>query len=211
MDVVVLAGGGSRRFGRDKLVVSRDGRRQVDVVVARLADLGGEVVVAVGSRSLGVPGTLEVGDEPGMVGPLAGLVAGLVALAAAGHHEPDEMVAVVAGDLVAPSVELLRACAEHARADGVPGAIPVVAGRVQPQHGVVAVGLAPALRASAATWDDRLGATLAANGVVAVAESTWRGWAPTARPELDIDTPEDLERLVDRQGPTRPADHPGQC
>jgi len=211
MDVVVLAGGRSRRFGRDKLVISRDGRRQIDVVVASLADLGGEVVVAVGDRSLGVPGTLEVGDEPGLVGPLAGLVAGLVALGAHGHDEPGEMVAVVAGDLVAPSAELLRACAEHACADGVSGAVPVVAGRAQPLHAVVAVGLAPALRSSAATWGHRLGATLAANGVVTVAESTWRGWAPAARPELDIDAPKDLDRLVDRRGPAGTADHPGRC
>ncbi len=195
MDAVVVAGGAGRRFGGDKVVAQRAGHRQVDVVVAGLRGLSGEVVVACGARSLGVTGTREVVDDPDLRGPLAGVVAGLAAVAAGDWHVDGELAAVVAADLVMPSVALLVALATHARQVDVPGVMPVVAGRPQPLHAVVAPSLAARLRSCAATNGQRLIEAMTCAGVATVAESTWRPWAPQARPGRDIDTPDDLASL----------------
>lgn len=186
MDVVVVAGGRGRRFGGDKVLHARGGGRQIDVVVQQLAGLGGRIVVACGPRPLGVPGTIEVVDDPHVQGPLAGVVAGLEAAGG-------DLVAVVAADLVAPSPALLKATAGHARGLGVPGAMPAVDGRAQPLHAVVDPGAAAALRTAAARTGSRLIESLLAIGVVIVDEATWRPWAPDAMPGHDIDTREDLD------------------
>lgn len=190
MDVVVVAGGRGRRFGGDKVVHPRDGRRQVDVVVARLRDLGGRVVVAAGTRRLCIPDSVEVADEPGCVGPVAGVVAGL--RAATGP-----LAAVVAADLVEPSVALLQACAQHATGLGVAGAMPMVQGRPQPLHAVVAPDVADDLRAAAVANGHGLITAMLDVGVVPVDQATWHGWVPDARPAWDIDTRADLPASVD--------------
>ncbi len=182
-DVVVVAGGASRRLGRDKALVSRGARTQVAHVVAVLRPLGGTIVVAHGRRVLDLVGTIGVPDTTGLVGPVAGIVAGLDAAAT-------DVVAIVAVDLVAPDVDLLRALAVHVRADPTrAGAMPVQDDRVQPLHAVVrrAVG-----RTLATDGEVRLVAAFAAAGIEAVPEAVWRPWAAAADPARDIDTPADL-------------------
>lgn len=182
MDAVVLAGGGSRRLGQDKATVDVGGSRQVDRVVAALRALGGQVVLAGGADPPEVDDTITVDDEPGLAGPLAGIVAGL-------RTADTPLVAVVAVDVVDPSVRLLRALALEAERTGAAGLVPIVGGRWQHLHSVlrrvVGPGLADADQQSARVALEEL-------GVVGVAEDTWRAWAPEAHPEHDIDTPADL-------------------
>lgn len=182
-DVVVVAGGASRRLGRDKALVSRGARTQVAHVVAALRPLGGTIVVAHGRRVLDLVGTIGVPDPAGLVGPVAGIVAGLDAAAT-------DVVAIVAVDLVNPDIDLLRALADHVRADPArAGAMPVQADRVQPLHAVVRRDVG---RTLATAGEDRLVAAFAVAGVEPVAEDDWRPWAPHADPARDIDTPTDL-------------------
>lgn len=188
MDVVVLAGGGSSRFGGDKVVHPRNGRRQVDVVVDMLRAAGGRVVVAAGDRSLHVPGTVEVPDARGIPGPLAGVLAGL-------EVARTPFVALVAADLVQPSVCLLRALAAHAASLDAPGAMPLVNGRPQPLHSVVARNVLDELRTTARTGEHGLIVALHGAGVVPVAHPVWRRWVPGAVPDRDIDTRADLLQL----------------
>ena len=78
MTGVVLAGGASRRMGRDKALLTMDGRTLLEIQVEKLRRLGiGDVVIA--GRTGAVGGARSVPDaSPGM-GPLAGLCAGLAA------------------------------------------------------------------------------------------------------------------------------------
>ena len=188
MDVIVLAGGGSRRFGGDKVVHPRDGRRQVDVVVDMLRPLGGDVVIAAGDRALHVPDTIEVADAPGVPGPLAGVLAGL-------EVAETPFVALVAADLVHPSVCLLQALRTHAVTVGARGAMPLVNGRPQPLHSVVAPVVLDDLRTTARSGEHGLIVALHRAGAVPVAHPVWRRLVPGALPDRDIDTRADLARL----------------
>jgi molybdopterin-guanine dinucleotide biosynthesis protein A len=72
---VVLAGGQSRRMGRDKALVEVGGKPMIAWVVAGLEAAGMDVVVA--GRPEGWEGRPGLRDPPGLAGPLAGLVAAL--------------------------------------------------------------------------------------------------------------------------------------
>lgn len=82
---IVLAGGESRRMGRDKALVRLGGLRLLDHVLARLAPQVASLVVSRHAGGLdGLPeGVSLVTDAPGPHrGPLAGLLAGLDGVAA---------------------------------------------------------------------------------------------------------------------------------
>ncbi|HKX75709.1 MAG TPA: NTP transferase domain-containing protein, partial [Acidimicrobiia bacterium] len=72
---VVLAGGASRRMGRDKALVEVGGKPMIAWVVGALEEAGLEVVVA--GKPQGWEGRRGLTDPPGLVGPLAGLMAAL--------------------------------------------------------------------------------------------------------------------------------------
>ena len=78
---LVLAGGASRRMGRDKAFLELDGRPLIGIVVERMAVVCAEVLLVAGDprpyADLGVP--LVQDRFPG-VGVLGGLHAGLEAL-----------------------------------------------------------------------------------------------------------------------------------
>jgi molybdopterin-guanine dinucleotide biosynthesis protein A len=81
LGAIILTGGASSRMGTDKAALDWNGRRAVD----RLADLAGAIgaqtCVTVGGRTYGLPFAVE--DPPGG-GPVAGLLAGAMALRQAG-------------------------------------------------------------------------------------------------------------------------------
>jgi len=199
---VILAGGRSRRFGADKLAVSLDGRPLLEHVVAAVAPLATEVVVAAGTdgpsavvdalRGRGGSPVRVVADPLPDAGPAAGLRAALEVA-----REPT--VLVVAGDtprLAAPVLELL---VRHlAAAD--PGAVDSVAlalrGRVQPLPVTLRVGAATAAaQAAAASGDARLLGILAHLRVRVLEESAWRPLDPEAWTLVDVDRPADLDRV----------------
>ena len=95
---VVLAGGRSSRFGRDKLAEPIGGRPMLDHAIEAVRSVASEVVVVAAPndrRTLPI-GVVRVHDREAHQGPLVGLATGLAAL------EPDiEMVIVVGGDMPA--------------------------------------------------------------------------------------------------------------
>src|SRR6185295_17094217 len=81
VSVIVLAGGRSRRFGRDKLVEPLDGRPLVQHAIDAVRPIATEIiVVAAPGASPAVPGDVRlVNDAVAFEGPLAGLIGGLAA------------------------------------------------------------------------------------------------------------------------------------
>lgn len=84
LPAAILAGGGSRRMGRDKAFVEYGGVPMIERVIGVLAPLAAEVVIIANDvekySSLGLPVHRDV--EPGM-GPLSGLYTAFAATGAA--------------------------------------------------------------------------------------------------------------------------------
>lgn len=111
LDGVVLAGGSSRRLGRDKAMLRFGGAPLLKIVVDRITHVCDHVVVAVDQperyQELRLPAKLVADAAPGL-GPISGLQSGLQACDA-------EHVLVVACDLPFLNVELLRFMADLPR------------------------------------------------------------------------------------------------
>ncbi len=103
MTGVVLAGGASRRMGRDKAFLELDGRPLIEIVVERMASVCAEVLVVAGDvRPYAGLGARLVEDHFRGVGALGGLHAGLEA---ATH----ELSLIVGCDMPFLNPDLLRA------------------------------------------------------------------------------------------------------
>lgn len=112
---LVLAGGASRRMGRDKALVEWDGRRAIDLVFALAGEICGEVLISGGDY--GLPFVAD--PHPG-AGPVAGVLAGAAALQAKGC-ETLLVLAVDAPTLTASDLApLLAARAPGAAFEGLP-------------------------------------------------------------------------------------------
>jgi molybdopterin-guanine dinucleotide biosynthesis protein A len=95
---VVLAGGASRRMGRDKATIELQGETLATRAVRLLGEICGEVVVADAGRRL-VEGTASIPDGPGR-GPAAGILG-------AAQVFPGRQLLVLAVDLPRIPVALL--------------------------------------------------------------------------------------------------------
>ncbi|MBM9466176.1 NTP transferase domain-containing protein [Nakamurella leprariae] len=119
---VVLAGGAGRRLGGvDKPGLIVGGSTLLERVLAAARAAGATDLVVVGPARPIAADVRQVQERPAGAGPAAGLATGLAALGAGEH--PDELVAVLAADLVAPAADTLRRLAaavldDPSRADG---------------------------------------------------------------------------------------------
>ncbi|MFL5777584.1 MAG: molybdenum cofactor guanylyltransferase [Chloroflexota bacterium] len=191
---IVLAGGRSRRFGRDKLAEPLDGRTLLDHAIAAVSQVATDVlVVAAPGSDPKVQGVVHVvHDEIPDEGPLAGLAAGL-ALA----REP--LVVVVGGDmptLVVPVLAALLRALEASQADAV---VLEHRGRRQPLPMAVRNGAAaPRVKRLVDDGERRLSAVLDTMPLRVLAEGEWRSLDPQAETLRDVDLPEDLQLLTRR-------------
>lgn len=186
---IVLAGGRSSRFGRNKLTEPIDGRPLLDHAIAAVRVVATDiVVVAAPAANLLVPAGVRVAHDPvAFQGPLAGLAAGLAALDPA-----VDRVLVVAADMPSIVPAVLQRLLD-----------PVVAG-----HGAALIGVdleTPPLpmaldrrRAAAATkrlieaGEKRLRALPSMLDAEIVPPSLWRYDDPVGATLRDVDTPADL-------------------
>lgn len=193
----MLAGGRSRRFGRDKLAEEIEGRPLLHHPVLRLLDVCDRVVVVIGvdveepPMPAGVSVTFAR-DATADEGPLRGLAAGL--------EVADATWAVVAGgdmpDLQPPVLqEMLRAARETTAVavvlsdGGDARPLPCVV-RTEPAADAVAVLLGSGRRS--------LRDLLSAVRTVVIDEPSWTTLDPGRRTLVDIDEPADVERAPRR-------------
>jgi molybdopterin-guanine dinucleotide biosynthesis protein A len=193
---IVLAGGRSSRFGRDKLAEPIDGRPLLHRAIAAVDAVAGEiVVVAAPDQDPALPeGVRLAHDATAFEGPLAGLSAGLEAL------DPDiDRVVVVAGDM--PSLEpavLTRLVATLG--PSVDLALLAVSGEPVPLPMAVRRDVAlAAAQGSLAGGERRLRGLLGVLRTTVIAEKTWRLDDPAGATLRDIDTPADLAPGIDRR------------
>jgi molybdenum cofactor guanylyltransferase len=189
----VLAGGASRRMGRDKATMAVGGVELASLALAAAARVADPValVAPLGHPARGVAGPGPGGPRVRLVadpgrGPLAALAAALAALEA-------EHVLVLAGDHPGLRVELL------AHLVGLAGRAEAVAcrrgARLEPL--VAVYRRAPALAAARARLADPAGdrsllGLLAGLRTLVVEEAGWRPLDPDGRSFVDLDDPADL-------------------
>ncbi len=130
MTVVIQAGGGSRRMGRDKALVPFLGRPLIARVLDRVSSIADELLVTTNRpetlQFLGVPTWQDF--YPGR-GALSGLYTALSAAAL-------PLVAVVACDMPFVSASLLRALKATVIEEQADGAVPQTAEGYEPFHSV---------------------------------------------------------------------------
>jgi len=181
---LILAGGHSRRMGRDKATLEFEGEPLLARVARLLASACDEIMVASGDgKRLAAFGLTQVRDAVPDAGPLGGLVAGL-------EHASHPLVAAVAVDMPFASAPLLRALADER--DTEDAVVPVSDRRPQPLHAVYARESAEPLRRCLADGTFALKDALTALRVRFVEEAHWRESDPSGRFARNLNVPEDL-------------------
>lgn len=185
---LVLAGGRSSRFGRDKLAEPLEGRPLLDHAIDAVRQIALDVIVVIAPDSDRQvrPGVRTVHDERAFEGPLAGVATGLAATTA-------DIVIVVAGDMPTVLPEVLAHLVRCLATTGADVAV-LAAGDDRPPL-PMALRRAPATTAVhdlLAAGERRLRALAAVMPMATVAETEWRRDDPDASSLVDVDEPADL-------------------
>lgn len=188
VSAVILAGGRSSRFGRDKLAELLDGRPLLHHAIDAVRPLATEILVvgAPGSAPLLPDGVTLVHDATAFEGPLAGLAAGLRAA-----HEP--IVVVVGGDMPTLVGAVLESMVSELDGSGVEVVVLEHEGRARPLP--MALRREPGHAAAGRlieAGEHRLRALTGSLDARVVPEPTWRGLDPEASTMRDIDREADL-------------------
>jgi molybdopterin-guanine dinucleotide biosynthesis protein A len=189
---IVLMGGQSSRFGRDKAAVRFRGEPFLAWVVGALGAVCEEIIV-VAAPNQDVPGASH--DRPVSIardptaheGPLAGLLTGM-------ELAREEWIVVASCDvpLVQPALLELMAARRTEAADAI---LPDLEGRLQPFPALVRARALPALRELFAGGERRIGRALERVEHVAVPEADLRKADADLRSFMNVNSPDDLARL----------------
>lgn len=176
-DLVVLAGGGSRRMGgTDKVLLEVGGQSMLDRVLA--AGAGARVRVVVGPRRPTSADVVWTAEDPPGSGPLAGVAAGVAALGPVAA----EVVVVLAGDM-----PLVDAATVAVLVEAAPAVLADLEG--QPQA-LAAAYPRDALQAALTELGDPTG-----RPVRLLLDLLQPALVPAPIQAQDADTPEDLARI----------------
>jgi molybdenum cofactor guanylyltransferase len=185
---IVLAGGRSSRFGRDKLTVPVDGIPMLERAVGAVTGLVGEVLVVVApGATVPIPaGARRVDDARAFEGPLAGVDAGLAATDA-------EIVLVVGGDMPSLVPAVLRRLIDALDDPSVDAAVVEAGGRHRPLP--MALRRSPAIAITEtllASDERRLRALRDGLALAVIPDAVWQVDDPDGATLRDVDRFEDL-------------------
>jgi molybdenum cofactor guanylyltransferase len=186
---VILAGGRSSRFGRDKLVEPVDGRPLVEYAIDAVRPLTDDIVVVTAPDSaLDLPAGLAVVHDPvAFEGPLVGLRAGLLVV----RHA---RVLVIGGDMPAVVGAVATMMLARLADPSIAAVVLELEGRPRPLP--LAVRRDPALDRTARlieSGERRLWKLVEVLEARVVGAAAWRRLDPDGSSLRDIDTPADLD------------------
>jgi molybdopterin-guanine dinucleotide biosynthesis protein A len=191
LSAIVLAGGQSRRFGRDKASEVVAGRTLLDWVVRRLEPVAAEfLLVTLPGRTLPRVKTDRpvwlVYDEHEGQGPLAGIHVGL-------REARHELALAVACDMPLLNAELFRFMADQAQ--GYDIVVPRVDGFPQVTHALYRRTLLPDIEALLREGDLRPTSLFRHARRLEIAEAEIRTLDPYLLSFSNLNSQEDLERV----------------
>ncbi len=184
--VIVLAGGRSRRMGRDKAWLDAGGRPLIARVLEHLAPVAAEAVVVVAPGAAPLPDLAArvVVDRVVGAGPLGGLHAGLEAARTAWSF-------VVACDMPFLNLDLIRYLAYLRPGHDV--VLPFPTGRPEPLHAFYHQRCLAPIAASLASGERAMISFLGAVRVRAVSAAEIACFDAEGRSFLNINTPQEWE------------------
>jgi molybdopterin-guanine dinucleotide biosynthesis protein A len=192
--VLVLAGGRSRRFGRDKLQLDWRGVRLLDHVVNRVRELSDDVIVLASATADGYRpephiGVTVVADTTSWPGPLVAVADGI-------RHARHDHVLIVAADMPVVPIAILELLLSDI-ADGAEAAGLEFDGEVQPVPIAVRASIvSQELESAVQDGGRRLGQLREIADIRRIPEEQWRALDPAADSLRDVDTEADLAALL---------------
>jgi molybdopterin-guanine dinucleotide biosynthesis protein A len=185
---IVLAGGRSSRFGRDKLAEMVAGRTMLDRSIDAVRPAAREILVvtALGDARSVPNDVIAVQDSVAFEGPLVGLLTGLT-------HATQSRVLVAGGDMPTMIGVVLEWMLGKLDDQSVEAVILEHEGRGRPLP--AAMRLRPALAAAerlVAGGERRLRALFDELATLVIVEPTWRAFDQAGQSLRDIDTLADL-------------------
>jgi molybdopterin-guanine dinucleotide biosynthesis protein A len=180
---LILAGGDSRRMGRDKADLVLDGKTLLERVTATMQQIFPKVIVSVRQLRSGVE-VPQVCDEQPASGPMAGLIAGLV-------QADTPWVFAVACDMPFVTQDVVIHLASLR--NGFQAVVPMAGGHPQPLAAFYATSTLDAVRANLAAGDRSMRGVLDKFNVRYVSEAELRAADPQLRSFFDLDTPQDFQ------------------
>ena len=186
---VVLAGGASSRMGSPKALLRFGDRTLIERVAGRLQTVAAEVVVVSG-RHLDLPplpGARIVIDDLPLQGPVAGILYGIRAA-------ESEIIFVCGCDH--PFLEPALVALLVQRAEGVDGAVPIVAGVRQPLIAAYHRRIESIAALLLVSGEHRASVLTDRVRLCEVREAELAAADPTGLSFLDIDTPEAYRRAL---------------
>jgi molybdenum cofactor guanylyltransferase len=193
ISAIVLAGGQSRRMGRDKALIEFEGRPLIAHVIEVLRRLSEDVII-VSDRAGAYAsfGVRIVPDYDPPSGPLGGIAVGL----RAARHD---LAIVVACDMPFLSRALLQTLID--RAAKVEAVVPQTGDQFEPLHAVYRRSCLAAIERHLIQGDRRVISFFDEVQLAVVPEAEWRRLDPAGRSMFNLNTPADLTGL------RPPADH----
>jgi molybdenum cofactor guanylyltransferase len=181
---IILAGGQSRRMGRDKALIEFQGKPLIAHVIDALHELTSDVVVIANRSELYGPfGARVVADYDPPCGPLGGIAAGLRAVS-------HELAVVVACDMPFLNVKLLRWLIDLA--EGYDAVVPQTGEEFEPLHAAYRRNCFRPIVQRIERGERRVISFFADVRLRPVPESEWRERDPAGRSLWNLNTPDDV-------------------
>ncbi len=194
VSAAILAGGKSRRMGRDKAWLDLgDGVPLVRRVADALAQIAGEVIVVASDERFASLGLPVVPDRYGETGAFGGVATAVAATRG-------ELVCVAACDMPWPSPDVFRLLLRLAEGHDV--AIPRLADEYETMHGVYRRSCLAPMERALARGDRRVISFFADVRVREVSADEIRAADPELRAFTNVNTPAELGAARARSRPT---------
>ena len=193
MTAVILAGGMSRRLGRDKALEPFEGESLIQRVISRMRQVGRSLLVVVNhperAAELDLPDDIHAATDryPGM-GSLGGILTGLMAA-------QTEWSTFCACDMPFLSPRLYQHLISQRQ--GYDAVVPVIDGRPEPTHAVYSRACIEPIRKRVIAQDLKISSFFGDVRVRLVPEDEVRLSDPDLRSFFNINTEKDLETALE--------------